>query len=437
MADHQIAHVYVRDPARIGRGAGAARGRRRASARCSTRPASASYGLDHERSGELVLIAEPDAWFTYYYWLDDARAPDYARTVDIHRKPGYDPVELFLDPAIRVPPLALGSRLVRKKLGFRTLMDVIPLDASLVKGSHGRDPRRPGEGPAADDAAGRPARGRRARGHRRARPDPAAPRRAACRRRRRDDAWSAARPTTCASPPARTSGTPAAPASSSCGCATARCRSATSRDVSLETDAAGRAARRAAGHLGDDRRHRRRPADDQRPAGARGVPSTGWRWCSAPAARCSTTPTLLPTYRSADRPPLLLGNLGAAQVRAPDAPERARAARRAARRRRPDRAPEPDPGGRAAGGRAATSPASRPGSPRSSRTWRRCRWWSRRSASGWTPPTWRCCATPASRRSTSRARAAPTGRSSRAGATSAPATSPPPSPTGACRPPTR
>ena len=104
-------------------------------------------GLDHERSGELVLLAEPDAWFTYYYWEDDARAPDYARTVDIHRKPGYDPVELFLDPAIRVPPLALGSRLVRKKLGFRTLMDVIPLDATLVKGSHGRIPDDPAKGP--------------------------------------------------------------------------------------------------------------------------------------------------------------------------------------------------------------------------------------------------------------------------------------------------
>ena len=121
------------------------------------------YGLDHERSGELVLIAEPDAWFTYYYWVDDAKAPDYARTVDIHRKPGYDPVELFLDPAIRVPPLALGSRVVRKKLGFRTLMDVIPLDASLVKGSHGRIPDDPAQGPAADDPAGGPARGRRAR----------------------------------------------------------------------------------------------------------------------------------------------------------------------------------------------------------------------------------------------------------------------------------
>ena len=105
------------------------------------------HGLDHDRSGELVLVAEPDSWFTYYYWEDDDRAPDYARTVDIHRKPGYDPVELFIDPAIKFPPLAIGSRVVRKKLGFRTLMDVIPLDASLIKGSHGRVPDDPSKGP--------------------------------------------------------------------------------------------------------------------------------------------------------------------------------------------------------------------------------------------------------------------------------------------------
>jgi predicted AlkP superfamily pyrophosphatase or phosphodiesterase len=146
MADHQISHVYVRDPARVAEvrelftdvpGIG----------EVLDEAGKREYGLDHERSGELVLIAEPDAWFTYYYWEDDAKAPDYARTVDIHRKPGYDPVELFLDPAIRVPPLAVGSRIIRRKLGFRTLLDVIPLDARLVKGSHGRIPDDPASGP--------------------------------------------------------------------------------------------------------------------------------------------------------------------------------------------------------------------------------------------------------------------------------------------------
>ncbi len=62
------------------------------------REGQAAYGLDHERAGELVLVAEPDAWFTYYYWLDDANAPDFAKAVEIHKKPGYDPAELFLDP---------------------------------------------------------------------------------------------------------------------------------------------------------------------------------------------------------------------------------------------------------------------------------------------------------------------------------------------------
>ena len=85
----------------------------------------------------MVAVARPDAWFTYYYWLDDHRAPDFARTVDIHRKPGYDPVELFVDPRLKLPQAKVASTLLKKKLGFRYLMDVIPLDASLVKGSHG------------------------------------------------------------------------------------------------------------------------------------------------------------------------------------------------------------------------------------------------------------------------------------------------------------
>ena len=146
MADHQLAHVYVRDPARIGEVKALLEGLAGVG-EVLDEAGKRDYGLDHARSGELVLIAEPDAWFTYYYWEDDERAPDFARTVEIHRKPGFDPVELFLDPAIRVPPLALGSRLVRKKLGFRTLMDVIPLDATLVKGSHGRIPADPAKGP--------------------------------------------------------------------------------------------------------------------------------------------------------------------------------------------------------------------------------------------------------------------------------------------------
>jgi predicted AlkP superfamily pyrophosphatase or phosphodiesterase len=146
VADHQVAHVYVADPADAGRVA-TLLARLPGVAEVLDRPAQAAVGLDHPRSGELVAVAEPGAWFTYYYWLDDARAPDFARTVDIHRKPGYDPVELFLDPD---RPLVKGRvlyNLARKAAGFRYLMDVIPLRADLVKGTHGRARVDPQHGP--------------------------------------------------------------------------------------------------------------------------------------------------------------------------------------------------------------------------------------------------------------------------------------------------
>ena len=79
---------------------------------------SGQCGLDHERSGELVLVAAADSWFTYYWWQDDARAPDYARTVNIHAKPGYDPCELFIDPAIAFPKAKIGWTLAKKVLGL-------------------------------------------------------------------------------------------------------------------------------------------------------------------------------------------------------------------------------------------------------------------------------------------------------------------------------
>lgn len=147
VADHQIAHVYVRDAARIGdvrRVLESLEGIERVLDDAGKR----ELGLDHPRSGELVAIAQKDRWFTYYWWLDNDRAPDYARTVDIHSKPGYDPAELFIDPSIRVPPLAVGQRLFRSKvLNQRVLLDVIPLDASLVRGSHGRPTDDPADGP--------------------------------------------------------------------------------------------------------------------------------------------------------------------------------------------------------------------------------------------------------------------------------------------------
>ncbi len=146
VSDHQLAHVYVRDEADIPR----------VSELLSALPGVAEVldeegkrraGLAHERSGELVLVADPDAWFTYYYWLDDSRAPDFAKTVEIHRKPGYDPAELFMDPNDKSVRLRAGIQLARKRAGFRYSMAVVPLDPAPVRGSHGRLPVDPADGP--------------------------------------------------------------------------------------------------------------------------------------------------------------------------------------------------------------------------------------------------------------------------------------------------
>ncbi|MFE6853022.1 alkaline phosphatase family protein, partial [Streptomyces sp. NPDC057674] len=105
------------------------------------------HGLDHPRSGELVALAEPDAWFTYYYWLDDARAPDFAQLVEIHRKPGYDPAELLMDPLDPYVRIKAAREIARKKLGMRYRLAVVPLDPSPLRGSHGRLPASDDEGP--------------------------------------------------------------------------------------------------------------------------------------------------------------------------------------------------------------------------------------------------------------------------------------------------
>ena len=146
VADHQIAHVYVNDPADLPAARAAladlpgvdellddASGAKRAA------------GLDHPRAGDLVAVAAPGAWFSYYYWLDDARAPDFARTVEIHRKPGYDPAELLFDGPLAKARAA--ARLAQKALGFRYVMNVVPLDASAVRGTHGRLPATARDGP--------------------------------------------------------------------------------------------------------------------------------------------------------------------------------------------------------------------------------------------------------------------------------------------------
>jgi predicted AlkP superfamily pyrophosphatase or phosphodiesterase len=136
VCDHQLAHVYVNDPSDLPRvrdeiarlpGVG----------RVLAGAERAELVLNHARAGDLVALAESDAWFAYPFWRDDRQAPDYARTVDIHRKPGYDPCELFFDPHLWWPKGRVLWRLFQKKMGFRTLFDVVPLDPGLVRGSHG------------------------------------------------------------------------------------------------------------------------------------------------------------------------------------------------------------------------------------------------------------------------------------------------------------
>jgi hypothetical protein len=116
LVDHQFSHVYVRDadPATVRRVGEIFRGTEGVAEVLAGQERS-RYAMDHRRSGEVILISAPNSWQAYYWWLDDQRAPGFARTVDIHRKPGYDPVELHFDPRTKS----------------------IPLDATLVRGSHG------------------------------------------------------------------------------------------------------------------------------------------------------------------------------------------------------------------------------------------------------------------------------------------------------------
>jgi predicted AlkP superfamily pyrophosphatase or phosphodiesterase len=146
VADHQIAHVYVARDQDVPAVREALEGLEGVAALLDDEGKKAG-GLDHPRAGTLVALAEPDAWFTYYYWLDDGRAPDFARLVEIHRKPGYDPAELFMDPLDPYVRVRAAWYVARKKLGLRYRMAVVPLDPGHVRGSHGRYADDPAHGP--------------------------------------------------------------------------------------------------------------------------------------------------------------------------------------------------------------------------------------------------------------------------------------------------
>jgi predicted AlkP superfamily pyrophosphatase or phosphodiesterase len=138
IVDHQVAHIYINDPSirwQVRSLLGSTPGIEEVRETADEWP----QGIATERAGDFIAVAAADTWFTYYFWEDDAVAPDYARTIDIHRKPGYDPCELVVDPGIAFPKFQIGKFLLKKKLGLRGLLEVIPLDANLIHGSHGRD----------------------------------------------------------------------------------------------------------------------------------------------------------------------------------------------------------------------------------------------------------------------------------------------------------
>ena len=101
VADHQIAHVYVKRRERVAEVQALLSGFYLGVERVLDLEGKREFGLDHDRSGESIALSASDRWLSYHDWLDDVRAPDFARTVEIHRKPGYDPVELFVDPGAR------------------------------------------------------------------------------------------------------------------------------------------------------------------------------------------------------------------------------------------------------------------------------------------------------------------------------------------------
>jgi predicted AlkP superfamily pyrophosphatase or phosphodiesterase len=127
VADHQVAHLYIKGVSKdeVKKAVLELEG-------VATVLNPEELELNHPRSGELIALSTSDSWFAYPYWLDDKQKPDFATSVDIHRKPGYDPCELFMSSKLRA-----GLCLLKKKLGLRYRFDVVPLDTSLIKGSHG------------------------------------------------------------------------------------------------------------------------------------------------------------------------------------------------------------------------------------------------------------------------------------------------------------
>lgn len=146
VADHQFANIYVKDHRDI-QSVKQLLEKQEGVERVVDQEEQEVMGVNHSRSGELIAIANQGAWFSYYHFYENQNEPDYARSVSVFDKPGYDPLEMFYDPKKRFAKSRLIWKVLKSKMGFRTTFDVVPLDTSLVKGSHGRLPENAEEGP--------------------------------------------------------------------------------------------------------------------------------------------------------------------------------------------------------------------------------------------------------------------------------------------------
>lgn len=114
MVDHQVGHVYVRDPGDVEKVAIALE----STGEYGSVEIRKNQSWAHRNAGEILLIAKEGSWLAYPWWKKASEAPDFASHVDIHSKPGFDPCELFWGKWF--PP-------------------EVSLNAHLVRGTHGRE----------------------------------------------------------------------------------------------------------------------------------------------------------------------------------------------------------------------------------------------------------------------------------------------------------
>ena len=119
MVDHEIAHVYVREPADQPAVRDAMH-RLPGIAEVLDQSEQRAHHLAHDNGGEFLLIAEQGHWLAYPWWRESCHAPDFATHVDIHNKPGYDPCELFFGRRFGLP-----------------FPPEVSQDTTRIRGSHG------------------------------------------------------------------------------------------------------------------------------------------------------------------------------------------------------------------------------------------------------------------------------------------------------------